>query len=58
MKQAETYLALWAICPHCEHQQEVEWCDEAVNGKEEHICEQCNEEFTYTHPENQYGLAV
>lgn len=58
MKQAETYLELWAICPHCGEHQAVEWCDETVDGLEEGCCEKCGEDFTYVHPENQYGLAV
>lgn len=58
MKQAETYLEIRAVCPHCNEHQEVEWCDETVNGKEEAACQKCGEEFAYVHPGNLYGLAV
>ena len=58
MKQAETYMELIAVCPHCGARQEVEWCDESVNGKEEWVCAECSEPFSYVHPENQYGLSV
>lgn len=57
-KQAETYLELWAICPHCGENQPVEWCDDSVDGKEEWTCEKCGMEFLYVHPENKYGLGV
>lgn len=55
MKQAETYLELHVECPYCGKVQEVEWVDETVDGKEEWRCEECDEEFTYCHPENHYG---
>jgi len=58
MKQAETYIDLKAECPHCGEGMEVEWADDTVNGLEEWQCENCNEQFTYCHPCNQYGLAV
>lgn len=56
-KQAETFLALQAECPHCGHIAEVEWVDETVDGLEERACDNCSEPFTYCHPFNNYGLA-
>lgn len=57
VKQAETWQALECQCPYCGTIQTVEWVDETVNGLEECQCENCNEKFTYCHPENNYGLA-
>ena len=55
--QAETFIELQAQCPHCADDQIVEWADETVNGLEEWTCTHCGEDFTYCHPENQYGLS-
>ena len=57
MKQAEVYIELNAVCPHCNETNIVEWVDETVDGLEEWKCDNCPEHFTYCHPMNNYGLA-
>lgn len=57
MKQAETFIDIVAACPHCGMHQLVEWADDTVDGLEEHVCEHCNQSFSYCHPNNKHGLA-
>jgi len=57
MKQAETWLALEAECPYCGQIHQPEQVDEHEDELSEWYCDKCQQEFTYCHPENQYGLA-
>jgi hypothetical protein len=56
MKQAETYVNLMAICPHCSHHQEVEWAESCEDALREYDCDLCKKEFSYCHESNDYGL--